>query len=189
MVAILPTEPCVSLDWFSYHLWHWPFPPTMARKSPSCTSVVGISSTELPVSLDRVFYHHALYIADLLLSYGDLHFQVVLWCDPFRLQPHDTIVIRPTHILPANIRLADIPPWPVLWRCPSHTQTICAVVVSMGRLQERTTYRPPIFLSDRQNTPLVANWKWLAKFGPESKVRLSVLVSFSCKDWCRVLNS
>ena len=149
----------------------------------------GWNSTEPPVSLDRFSYLHVLYIANLLLSYGDLHFQVVLWCDPFRLQPFNTIGIRPTHILPANIRLADIPLWPFLWRCPSHTQTICAVIVSMGRLRERTTYRPPIFLSDPQNTPLVANWKWLAKFGSESKVRLSVLVSFSCKDWCRVLNS
>ena len=151
----------------------------------------GRNSTEPHVSLDRFSYLHVLYIANLLLSYSDLHFQVVLWCDPFRLQPHDTIVIRPTTYPSSghDIQLADISPWQVLWHCPSHTQTICPVVISMGRLRERTTYRPPIFLSDRQNTPLVANWKWLAKFGSESKVRLSVLVSFSCKDWCRVLNS
>ena len=81
VVAILSTELCVSLDWFSYHhVTPASLPPTMTRNSPSGTLVVGIPSTEPCVSLDRFSYQRVLDIADLLLSYGDLQLYELYFC-------------------------------------------------------------------------------------------------------------
>ena len=81
VVAILSTEPCVSLDWFSYHhVTPASLPPTMTRNSPSGTLVVGIPSTEPCVSPDRFSYQRVLDIADLLLSYGDLQLYELYFC-------------------------------------------------------------------------------------------------------------
>ena len=44
----------------------------MTRNFPSFTSVVGILSTEPPVSLDGLSYYSVLYIANLVPSYVDL---------------------------------------------------------------------------------------------------------------------
>ena len=52
------SEPCVSLDRFSYHpVSPASFPLMMTCSSPSCSSMVGIPSTEYSVSLDRFSYH------------------------------------------------------------------------------------------------------------------------------------